>query len=87
MKKKLLSALLALTMLLPSAFAVDLYVDGGALQTDVPPTILNGRTLVPLRAIFEALDADVTWDNATQTASAQSGRRTASCCRATANTC
>lgn len=71
MKKKLLSALLALTMLLPSTFAVDLYVDGGALQTDVPPTILNGRTLVPLRAIFEALDADVTWDNATQTASAQ----------------
>lgn len=71
MKKELLSALLSLTMLLPSTFAVDLYTDGGALQTDVPPTILNGRTLVPLRAIFEALDADVTWDNATQTASAQ----------------
>lgn len=71
MKKELLSALLSLTMLLPSTFAVDLYADGGALQTDVPPTILNGRTLVPLRAIFEALDADVTWDNATQTASAQ----------------
>lgn len=76
MKKKLLSALLALTMLLPSTFAVDLYVDGGALQTDVPPTILNGRTLVPLRAIFEALDADVTWDNATQTASAQKASTT-----------
>lgn len=28
MKKKLLSALLALAMLLPGAFAVDLYVDG-----------------------------------------------------------
>lgn len=70
MKKKLLSALLALTMLLPGAFAADLYVDGSALQTDVPPTILNGRTLVPLRAIFEALDAEVVWNGATQTASA-----------------
>lgn len=70
MKKKLLAALLTLTMLLPSAFAVDLYVDGSALQTDVPPTILSGRTLVPLRAIFEALDAEVGWDGAAQTATA-----------------
>ena len=70
MKKKLLSALLALAMLLPSAFAVDLYVDGSELQTDVPPTILSGRTLVPLRAIFEALDADVSWNGATQAATA-----------------
>lgn len=70
MKKKLVSALLALAMLLPSAFAVDLYVDGSELQTDVPPTILSGRTLVPLRAIFEALDADVSWNGATQTATA-----------------
>ena len=70
MKKKLLSALLALAMLLPSAFAVDLFVDGSELQTDVPPTILSGRTLVPLRAIFEALDADVSWNGTTQTATA-----------------
>ena len=70
MKKKLLSALLALAMLLPGAFAVDLYVDGSELQTDVPPTIQNGRTLVPLRAIFEALDAEVSWDGATRTATA-----------------
>lgn len=71
MKKKLLAALLALAMLLPGAFAVDLYIDGSALQTDVPPTLLNGRTLVPLRAIFEALDADVDWDGATRTATAE----------------
>lgn len=70
MKKKLVSALLALAMLLPSAFAVDLYVDGSELHTDVPPTILSGRTLVPLRAIFEALDADVSWNGATQAATA-----------------
>lgn len=71
MRKRLLSILLTLSMLLPSAFAVDLYVDGSELQTDVEPTIINSRTLVPLRAIFEALDADVQWDNSTQTATAQ----------------
>lgn len=71
MKKKLIAVLLMLCMLLPGAFAVDLYVDGSALQTDVQPTIISGRTLVPLRAIFEALDAQVQWDSATQTALAQ----------------
>lgn len=70
MKKKLLSALFTLTMLLPGAFAVDLFVDGSELQTDVPPTIVNDRTMVPLRAIFEALDATVDWDDTTQTATA-----------------
>ena len=71
MKKKLIAVLLMLCMLLPGAFAVDLYVDGSALQTDVQPTIISGRTLVPLRAIFEALDAQVQWDGITQTALAQ----------------
>ncbi len=30
---------------------------------DVEPIIKNDRTLVPMRAIFEALGAEVTWDN------------------------
>ena len=46
MKKKLIGVLLMLCMLLPGAFAVDLYVDGSALQTDVQPAIISGRTLV-----------------------------------------
>ena len=71
MKKELLAAWLALWMLACNAWAVDLYVDGSALQTDAPPTLVSGRTLVPLRAIFEALDADVAWNDATQTAAAQ----------------
>jgi len=37
---------------------------------DVPPTIENGRTLVPLRTIFEALGAGVQWDDNTQTVTA-----------------
>ena len=30
--------------------------------TDVPPTIVDGRTLIPLRALGESLDYDVYWD-------------------------
>ena len=32
------------------------------------PTIINSRTMVPLRSIFEAMGADVSWDNDTRTA-------------------
>lgn len=53
--------------------------DGGGVKVelnnmlipfDTEPIIQNGRTLVPLRAIFEALGAAVNWDNATQTVTA-----------------
>lgn len=37
------------------------------------PVIVNGRTLVPLRAVFEALGATVEWNNDTRTATAQRG--------------
>ena len=42
-------------------------LDGSPIQFEQPPIIENGRTLVPLRAIFEALGATVEWDNATRT--------------------
>jgi len=42
-------------------------IDGRALQLDVPPTIIEGRTLVPLRAIFEALGSNVEWNSITRT--------------------
>ncbi len=38
--------------------------------TDVSPFIENNRTLVPFRVIFEALGADVSWDDETKTATA-----------------
>lgn len=50
-------------------------VDGRWLTFDVPPRIVNGRTLVPLRAIFEALGAAVSWDGATRTVRATLGAR------------
>ncbi|MBP2029043.1 putative membrane protein YkoI [Acetoanaerobium pronyense] len=40
----------------------------GNLKFDVPPVIKNSRMLVPIRAISEALDAEVSWDNDTRTA-------------------
>jgi len=46
-------------------------LDGQTLNFDVPPTVENDRTMVPLRAIFEALDAEVNWDDATQTVTAR----------------
>lgn len=45
-------------------------LDGQTLSFDVQPVMENDRTLVPLRAIFEALGADVQWDNRTQTVTA-----------------
>lgn len=52
------------------------YLDGKKLNFDVEPIIENGRTLVPLRAIFEALGAQVDWDNDTRTVTAVKGKTT-----------
>lgn len=41
--------------------------------TDVAPFIENDRVLVPMRKIFEALGATVTWDDATQTVTGVKG--------------
>lgn len=66
--KKILAFLLATILLTATAGAVDLYVDTEKVETDAPPTVVDGRTLVPLRAIFEAIGATVTWDSTTSTA-------------------
>ncbi|MBS6524984.1 copper amine oxidase N-terminal domain-containing protein [Aedoeadaptatus acetigenes] len=34
------------------------------VNTDIAPQIVNGRTFVPLRALAEALDVSITWDEA-----------------------
>ena len=47
-------------------------VNGSYISFDQPPVIENGRTLVPMRAIFEALGADVQWNNDTQSVMAES---------------
>lgn len=47
---------------------ITVFLDGRQLEFDVEPTLENGRTLVPMRVIFEALGAEVSWDNDTSTA-------------------
>lgn len=37
------------------------------VELDVAPQIVNDRTLVPVRAVSEALGVQVDWDNATRT--------------------
>lgn len=52
------------------------YIDSKLVSFDVPPIIQNGRTLVPLRAIFEAMGASVSWDGTNQTVTAKRGDTT-----------
>ena len=73
--KKILSLLLCVVMVLScftfTAFANDeisIIINGKKLTMDQNPVIVDGRTLVPLRAIFEGLGASVTWDDSTKTA-------------------
>jgi len=43
-----------------------IYKGGEAVEVDVPATIINGRTMVPIRAIAEAFDLKVEWDDDTR---------------------
>lgn len=72
MNKKIVSALCAASMTV--AFAapataddITVLLNGNVIEFDVAPIIENDRTLVPLRAIFEALGAQVEWDGTTET--------------------
>ena len=49
---------------------INVIVNGKALVFDQTPVMENGRVLVPLRTIFEALGADVEWNDSTQTVTA-----------------
>ena len=73
--KKIISLVLCLVMLVScfsfSAFADDeisIIINGKKLTMDQNPVIIDGRTLVPVRAIFEGLGAQVEWDDSVKTA-------------------
>ena len=79
--KKLFGILLACLMLTMVCFAADITVtlDGEVVDCESygsPATIVEGRTLVPLRAIFEALGATVEWDQVTRTVTSEMGGTT-----------
>lgn len=66
----LLTLSFILSMTITAVASPTVQLDGKQLTFDVPPVIEDGRTLVPLRAIFEAMGATVSWDQSTQTATA-----------------
>ena len=74
--KKVISMLVCIT-LLASLFVmpvsaeqpISVYVNGEKLEFDVEPVLLNDRTMVPMRKIFETLGATVSWNGDTETAS------------------
>lgn len=68
----LLSALLMVLSVNVAWAAPTVLLDGKTLSFEVPPTVENGRTLVPVRAIFEALGAVIYWDPSTQTITSES---------------
>lgn len=49
------------------------YIDHQRLYLDVAPVIDQGRTLVPMRKIFERLGAEIGWDEGTKTVTAVKG--------------
>jgi len=56
----------ALTTVAFAANPIKLIVNGQEIKPDVPPQIINGRTMVPVRWVAEALGADVWWEKKTQ---------------------
>lgn len=62
------AAVAALSMAVPAfAEAPAVYLNGTQMTFDAEPFIENDRTLVPVRAIFEACGANVAWDQDTLT--------------------
>lgn len=53
---------------------IPVQVDGLPVAFDVHPVIQDGRTLVPFRAIAEALNVEVAWDGTTQAITATDGK-------------
>jgi len=82
--KKILSVILCLSLAVTlfvgatsvSADEITVELDGKSIEFDVKPEIIDGRTMVPLRKIFEEIGALVKWDNDTQTVSARKNKKT-----------
>ena len=51
----------------PPPADISVLLNGQLLEFVQPPVLIDGRTLVPLRAIFEAMGANIDWDDETLT--------------------
>jgi N-acetylmuramoyl-L-alanine amidase len=56
----------AATVSFADAGQIRINLDGVDISCDSPPVITGGRTLVPARAVFEAMSGSVGWDEATR---------------------
>jgi hypothetical protein len=83
-KRPLLVALTGLPLLLSSlatapaasaAAPVQVILDGRTLALSPAPTIMDDRTLVPLRGVFESMGAQLEWQQETQTVVVTRGDR------------
>ncbi len=82
--KKILSVILGLSLAVStligvtnvSADEITVELDGKPIEFDVKPEIIDGRTMVPLRKIFEEIGALVKWDSDTQTVLARKNSKT-----------
>jgi len=60
-----ISAILMVSFFTVIAFAnstIKLIVNGSEIKPDVPPQIINGRTMAPIKWVAEAVGAEVKWD-------------------------
>ncbi len=57
---------------------VSILINNKFLKCEQPPVLINGRTLVPMRTIFEALGADVSWNGQLRTATGTKDGKTVS---------
>ncbi len=81
--KKLLTLILTVVMVsallcapVVAADDIKITINDEAKTFDVMPVIVEGRTLVPMRGIFEALGAEVGWDDATKTVTGKTAKVT-----------
>jgi hypothetical protein len=82
--KRIMSIIMAVVLVFPlllqaqvqAATAIGIYINGIKLSVDQNPIVISNRALLPLRAIFEALDAKVEWNQQTKVVTATKDDRT-----------
>lgn len=63
-------SIVALFLLVQGVFAmqtIKLIVNNKEIKPDVPPQLIQGRVFVPVRTVAEALQAEVKWDELSNT--------------------
>lgn len=62
-----LSSILVISAVNSAYASIGIKINNQVLNTDVEPQIVNGRTMVPVRAIFEGIGANVEWNPSSKT--------------------